>query len=432
MSIRGSLFILVTVLALFYTFKKPKVGLFYFLLLLFLRDGYLMENIPQVFADWHTPMIAGWVILISWFCNNSFERGKIQKPFGFFLMIALGVAIFISAKNAIIPKNTMDIFNDYIRMLILVFLIINIVRTEKDLKQISTLLVSLIAFLVLYAYYRYRFEGVDPVVPSPYYVDPNFFAESIVAMLPLAFVAYEENSTVRSYIYLGIVALLCGGVVLTGSRGGLLALLIVLFFLFINSKKKIKMMIMGIIVLALFLPHIGVEYRGRVATITTYEEDPSAMGRISSWNAGIGMFKDHPLIGVGAGNFNSLFEAYSNPETGKVGTEGMSIHNMFLQILSETGAVGGGLFALVIASSFIALYLMNKRNRKLFQGRRVDLAIPNALGVSLLGFCGAGFFLPGAYYSYIYIIFALIMASKIIYVPEIQERENENSGVSTI
>lgn len=432
MSIRGGLFILVTALALIYTFKRPKIGLFYFLLLLFLRDGYLLENIPEVYMNWHIPMIAGWVILISWFCNNSFESGKVQKPFELFLMIALGIAILMSIKNAVISKNTMDIFNDYIRILILVFLIINIVRTEKDLKQISMLLVLLMTFLVLYSYYRYKFEGVESGVPSPYYVDPNFFAESIVAILPLAFVSYEGNYGTKSYIFLGIVALLSGGVILTNSRGGLLALAIVLFLLFINSKKKFKMIIMGIIVLAIFLPHIGPEYRGRIATVKTYDEDQSAMGRLASWGAGIKMFKDHPIIGVGAGNFNQLFENYRPSEMSAFGTKEMSIHNMFLQILSETGALGGGIFLLIIVSSFMALNMMNRKNRKLPQERRVDLATPNALGVSLLGFCGAGFFLPGVYYSYIYIIFALIMASKIIYSNKILENENENSGLSTL
>jgi len=58
---------------------------------------------------------------------------------------------------------------------------------------------------------------------------------------------------------------------------------------------------------------------------------------------------------------------------------------------------------------------MNRRNKYLPKEKRVDLAIPNVLRVSLLGFCGAGFFLPGAYYSYIYVIFPMIMASRRIY-----------------
>lgn len=432
MSIRGSIFILITIFVLFYTFRKPKIGLFYFLLLLFLRDGYLMENIPEVFIYWHVPMIAGWVILISWFFNTSAVGGGVQKPFEFILMIALGASILISAKNAVVPENSIDIFNDYIRMLILVFLIINIVRTEKDLKQMAALLVSLTTFLVLYAYYRYKIYGFDIAVPSQYYVDPNFFAESIVAILPLAFVLYENSNNIKGYLFLAITALMSGGVILTNSRGGSLALLIVLFFLFITSRKKIKMMAMGIIVLLVFLPHIGPEYKARMATVETYNEDASAMGRLSSWSAGLAMFKDHPIIGVGAGNFNELYDSYRNRDENKFGASGMSIHNIFLQILSETGMLGGGLFAMIIISSFISLYVLRRKNKSLKLDKRINLAIPNALGVSLLGFCGAGIFLPGAYYSYIYIVFALIMAGKLVYTKKIREIENEDAGLHTV
>jgi hypothetical protein len=271
MSIRGTLFIVITVLVFFYTFKKPKIGMIYFLFLLFLRDGFLLENIPEVYFNWHMPLIAGWVILISWFAHNIHEGGKIKKPFELILMILLGFVIFISKRNAFVPKNTIDIFNEYLRMVILVFLIVNVIQTERDLKQVSLALVALIFFLVIYAYWQYKREGYPIAVPNFYYVDRNFFAESIVAILPLAFMFYEENANkIKKFIFLGITAAMAGGVILTHSRGGFLALAIVLVFLFLNSKKKVTMIIVGAIILMLFLPHIGEGWRNRMGTIDNY------------------------------------------------------------------------------------------------------------------------------------------------------------------
>jgi probable O-glycosylation ligase (exosortase A-associated) len=421
MSIRLSLFFVITIVVFFTTFRKPKVGLFYFLLLLFLRDGYLMENIPEIYTNWHLPLITAWVVLISWVFHTFLQGEKVNKPFEFILLLALGVIIFASKRNAYVPERTMRVFNEYIRMVVLVFLMINIIKTKKDLKQISLVLTLLMTFLVLYAYYRYKREGFSIAVPSVYYVDRNFFAESIVAILPLAFMFYEDSLTkIKKFFFLGIVAAMAGGVILTFSRGGLLALLIVLFFLFLQAKKKMQMVISGMFIFLLFLPHIGQKYRERMSTIKTYEEDTSAMTRVTTWEAGINMFEDHPVIGVGAGNFNSLFWYYKPEKLKKYGGNWVSIHNMFLQILSETGLSGGGLFLLVILGCFLSLYRLNRKNKMLPEEKQVNLAIPNALRVSLLGFCGAGFFLPGAYYSYIYIIFALIMASKNIYAQEIE------------
>lgn len=416
MSIRGSLFIIVTFIVFVTSFKKPKIGLFYFLFLLFLRDGYLMEQIPEIYREWHLPLITGWVVMIAWFLNGLFKKERIYKPIELFLLVFLGAVIFISKRNAYEADATIYVFNEYLRMTVLVFLMINIIKTEKDLRQTSLALVYLITFLVFYSYYRYKTEGLPIAVPNFYYVDRNFFAESIVAILPLAFVFYEESrKKITKFAFLGIVAAMAGGVILTYSRGGFLALAIVLLFLFLQTKKKVAMAIFGIIILLLFLPHIGQKYKDRIGTIETYEEDSAAMARVATYGAGINMIKDHPIIGVGAGNFNYLFSYYCPSELLKYGGEGISIHNMFLQIFSETGFLGGGFFVLVIMGCFLTVHRLNRMNKYVPYEKRVNLAIPNVLKVSLLGFCGAGFFLPGAYYSYIYIIFPLIMVSKKIY-----------------
>jgi O-antigen ligase len=150
------------------------------------------------------------------------------------------------------------------------------------------------------------------------------------------------------------------------------------------------------------------------------------MVRVATYKAGINMIKDHPILGVGAGNFNPLFDYYRPPELAQYGAKGTSIHNIFLQIFSETGNTGGIIFMLIIFGSFVGLWKLRRRNKKLPLEKRVNLAAANVAGISLLGFCGAGFFLPGAYYSYIYIVFALIMASKEVYSKLLDEAEKSS------
>ncbi|MFA6320561.1 MAG: O-antigen ligase family protein [Candidatus Omnitrophota bacterium] len=421
------LFGLITVFAIFGSFRKPKIGLFYFLFLLFWRDGYLLEYLPQIYQEWHIPLIMGWVVLLSWLAYIVPSGGKVCVPREIVILAVLALVIFFS--RYMIPglQNAIYVFDEYIRMLILVFLIVNIIKTEADIKQISFLVMILTLLLVLYAYYRYKTEWLEIAVPSVYYVDRNFFAESIVAVIPIAFAFYETVvEKFKKYAFLLMTVALAGGVILTYSRGGLLALIIVLFFIFLSSKKKMHIIAIGLVSLALLLPHIGQKYIDRVDTVKEFEQDNSAMQRITTWTASIEMIKKNPVFGVGAGNFNDTFINYVPEEYLKYAGERRSIHNMFLQIFCETGFVGGGLFILVIISSFISLYLINRKNKRLSPERRLDLTIPNSFGISLIGFCGAGFFLPGAYYSYIYIIFALIMAAKNIYSKAISEAELAN------
>ncbi|MDP3791833.1 MAG: O-antigen ligase family protein [Candidatus Omnitrophota bacterium] len=418
---RIALFCLITLVAILWTFKKPTIGLFYFLILLFLRDGYLMERIPEIYTSWHIPMITGWLILVAWLCHVAQKQQKIRVPAEFIAMLLLGIVIYASRWHAAYPAIAVYMFDEFIRVAMLFFLMINVINNEDDLKQAAGVLVSVIFILVLYAYYRYKTEGFEYAVPSVYYVDRNFFAESIVAVLPLAFTFYEESiSKWKKILFLGITGVMAGGIILTYSRGGLLAMVIVLAALFIKSRKKIMMIVTAILVLIIFLPHIGDKYTGRMGTIATYEEDPSAMIRIATWRSGINMLEKHTLLGVGAGNFNDLFIDYAPPEMKKYADYTMSIHNMFLQIFSETGLLGGGLFIFIIISSLLGLLRLRKDNNALESDKRMNLALPYALGVSLIGFCGAGFFLPGAYYGYQYIIVALLVVSKLIYTDRIK------------
>lgn len=419
---RLALFWILTAIIVIWTFRKPKVGLFYFLGLLLLRDGYLMENLPDIYTSWHMPIITGWLILIAWIANVMSNRTSVRKPVEILLMMLLAVIMWVSGQGAQYPGNSSYMLSEYVRVVILAFLIVNVIQNEKDLRDAATVLISIITFLVLFAYYRYKTEGFDCAVPSVYYVDRNFFAESIVSIFPLAFIFYEESiAKTKKILFLGVVAAMAVGVVLTYSRGGLLALAIVLAGLFMISKKKIAMAIMVIAVTLLFLPHIGAKYTGRMSTVAAYEEDASSMIRIATWKAGINMVKQNPWLGVGPGNFNDLFVSYAPEEMKSYADYTMSIHNIFLQVFSETGLIGGCVFVLMITSSIAGLFRLNKSNNNLKSDKRISLALPNALGVSLLGFCGAGFFLPGAYYGYLYIIIPLIAASRIMCQARIKE-----------
>ncbi len=407
---------LISGVAILTSFRKPKIGLFFFLCLLLLREGYFMEQVPQIYIDWHLPMVIGWSLLVAWLFYTINNRQKIIFPVEMVLLVGLGAMILISKSNASVPYATEYVFGEYIRVITLVFLIINIVRTEGDIRQIALVLISIMTFLVLYAYYRYKTESFDVAVPSMYYVDRNGFAESIVAAFPLVYIFFESaKTTLRKYFPVLVMAILGGGVILTYSRGGLLALMIVIALLLVRSKQKVSTLVIVILVVAVFAPHIGTKYTNRMETAAEYQEDDSSMIRIATWKSGINMVKAHPLIGIGAGNFNDQFLSYVPEEMQKYANYTMSIHNIFLQVFSETGLIGGGIFILILMRSFFGLHRLNRDNKRLSTGKCQNLVIPNMIGISLVGICGAGFFLPGAYHGYQYIIIALLVASRNVY-----------------
>ncbi len=82
--------------------------------------------------------------------------------------------------------------------------------------------------------------------------------------------------------------------------------------------------------------------RGTDITISELADPASMRLRVSYWRVGMRMFLDNPLTGVGLGNFGVAYPVYQGTTDGDV----REAHNSFLQILCETGIVGGMLFVI--------------------------------------------------------------------------------------
>lgn len=80
------------------------------------------------------------------------------------------------------------------------------------------------------------------------------------------------------------------------------------------------------------------QYVARFESITNTTTDGSNLGRFDVWTSSINMFKDHPVAGVGIGQWRTIYEAsYRLP------TENQHLyhaHNNFIQLLGEVGLLG--------------------------------------------------------------------------------------------
>jgi O-antigen ligase len=105
------------------------------------------------------------------------------------------------------------------------------------------------------------------------------------------------------------------------------------------------------------LLHLGLEHRA-LSIFDTHNESNAI--RFELWKLALRMFKDHPLTGVGVGNFRTMFLTY---HPGLIGGDTWgSAHNCYLHQLAERGLLG--LAAL--------LYLLSTLIRKPLQWYRAD------------------------------------------------------------
>jgi O-antigen ligase len=96
--------------------------------------------------------------------------------------------------------------------------------------------------------------------------------------------------------------------------------------------------------------------------------------RLAMWEAGLSMFRDRPIYGVGAGNFNVAYPRYRVPQF--VYSRGHA-HNYYIHVAAETGMIGLAAYALVLAAAWVDL---GRALRRLRDGWLKALAV-GAAGV---------------------------------------------------
>lgn len=139
------------------------------------------------------------------------------------------------------------------------------------------------------------------------------------------------------------------------SRGGILAVAfgLVLMFLSADLRKKIQMMI--ILPVSVFLLNfllktfMNLDVIGMV--INRFLVDDGGSGRSNIWGIGLRFFEENPIFGVGIFNYRP----YSLNEYGYA----IYMHNTFLEALVEGGIIGLSLYLLVFII-FIITYFNNK------------------------------------------------------------------------
>ncbi|WP_052245823.1 O-antigen ligase [Sporosarcina sp. ZBG7A] len=144
--------------------------------------------------------------------------------------------------------------------------------------------------------------------------------------------------------------------VLTFSRGGILAMLIIILTYMVicnSSTRRRTMTTMGLIFIAagyfavfIMKINIGGLLTGRIADFS----NDGGSGRFELWRRAWEYFLAHPVIGIGADNFIEYNKVYYG--------ESLYTHNTLLQILSESGLVGLCLYLLFLL--FVLVHLMKR------------------------------------------------------------------------
>ena len=239
--------------------------------------------------------------------------------------------------------------------------------------------------------------------------DPNEQAAGFVAalFLMLGLFSVFERRIARTWLTLAFL-LVAVGFFATESRGGLLALAAATVVALIIAPRQRRRIAALAAVVGVACVGLVVSSPGALQRITDLSGGTS--GRSDLWRVGLEVFKGHPLIGVGAGNF-VVVEPHYALQPGAISriqyiTETPEIvHNTYLQLLAETGIVGLLTYLAVVTSSLWASFQAIKRFEAIGQTGYADLTRAVVLGT--IGMLAALFFITDGNDVRLWVLLAL-------------------------
>jgi probable O-glycosylation ligase (exosortase A-associated) len=226
--------------------------------------------------------------------------------------------------------------------------------------------------------------------------DPNDTAAFILMLFPLCYyLFFNDPQKWLRLVYGSAMVLSLVAVVLTGSRGGFLGLVFLLFLLWWRSRRKVLGLFVALAVFGVLWTTAPAGYRERIQSITHYQDDESAMARVYLRKAAIAMFLHNPLVGIGVGNFNDFARGY-----GAISYH--TAHNMYLLVLGELGALGLAVFLWIWIGTLKSAHRLSRHDYWLYR------ALGLGALVGLMDLMVTGYFLSLSYYPYQYILMAYV------------------------
>ncbi len=228
----------------------------------------------------------------------------------------------------------------------------------------------------------------------------NEIGLALIMTIPL--MRYLQLNTQRAWLRYGLIGAMALSILAvfgTQSRGALLGIAAMGFFLLFKSRQKIVLITLLVISIPVALSFMPQSWHERMGTIKTYEQDESALGRIDAWKFAFQQAVDRPITGGG-------FEVFSGRT---------DAHSIYFEVLGEHGFIGLILFLSlgIMAWRTGGWVVKNCKDQPELKWLS-DLAA--MLQVSLIGYAVGGAFLGLAYFDLYYHLVAMLAICKLLYL----------------
>ena len=331
-----------------------------------------------------------------------------------FMVIAMLAIYLLAAICSFAPFKSIQIWAVYFAFMAFYFVVINTIKTRKQLKGILTVFCISGLLVCLYGIMQYVFgwnitqawmdeEMFEDIKMRIYSTleNPNVLGEYILLVLPVCIALMWKKKSLFAKAVFGAMAAVMGvALILTFSRGcwiGIMAAAAI--FITFAAGKLWGLALLVLPVIPMVLPQSIIN---RFASIGDMK-DSSTSYRVYIWMGTLLLLKDFWLSGIGPGTeaFTQVYPFYSYSAV-----VAPHSHNLFLQILVESGVLG-----IVFFAALLILFFKQLISGHTVHGKGEELSvILVAFGSAVIGFLVQGLF-DNCFYNYrVFMIFWAVIA----------------------
>lgn len=389
-------------------FRGPALGLVVYYLFAVLRPNYLWWWALPPGIAWSSYVGTAVIMSAVLLAGGAYRGGERTSLTAFVRLphVALGVfaawvlVTYLTAMNRDVSYPWMM---EYVKIFVMFGVAAVALRSLRDIWHVYLAALIAIIYIAYEINANYLLSGFIPIARSGYGGLDNNGAGLMLAMgVPMALFAAEAVGARTRIVLLMAVPVLLHAVLMSYSRGAMVAL-IAAFPLYLLRTKKRKQSVLAAVALAALVPILaGQEIRARFFSVQQYQEDASAQSRFDSWTAALKIARDYPVFGVGIRNANLLSYQYGADQ------EGRTIHSQYLQLAADSGFPALGLYLLALGTCLLGLRQTRRAagSRSAVERDRVT-AMANGVEGALVVFCIGGAFLSLEVFELPYILLLL-------------------------
>lgn len=340
-----------------------------------------------------------------------FKELQFPKVRETFLFLLLWLFFTLTTQFALYPDDAWQTWELNNKIFLMTFISMLVITTRERLFYFVIAIIVFIGFIGIKGTIfglstggQFRVWGP----PDSFMEDNNGIGLAMLVVIPFCY--FVKDLFKGKWQFYGLLAVglaLTISTVLTYSRGALVGLAVVAFFVFLKSQRKLAAIIGLAVVLGIGVNFLPPHWFERMGSIKSYDEDSSALMRINSWIMSYNLAKANPLGGGFECFTHEQYDTHSpNPELGRQLSGGATTaHSIYFEILATQGFGGLAIYLLCFISILLSLRKL-ERNFMYVPGAEWIPIYCRAFAVSIIAFMASGTFLSRAFFDLFWAIFA--------------------------